>query len=245
MDRPELCDATTPSIVDRDPVVIAIGTEGTAPVLGRTIKTQIESLLHINIGQLARLSGQLRGRVAQNIPRPARRAFWEWVFNGTPSRQFSKGDAKDAEMLIDRAIDAGKAPGETGQGRMSYVVTLPGQTDLLSLRAVHRLQEADAIYFDECVDDEVLELARRDADRLPIARDQSNVLSFEMMRRGRTGERIVRIFVAENAEQMRQFSINLQNQRRELQVEHIPFVGSSGQIVASTSHQDSNSLRRH
>jgi len=82
VDRPALCDAITPSIVDRDPVVIAIGTEGTAPVLGRSIKTQIERSLSPRIGAFAALAGRLRGAVAQNIPQNARRAFW--AFNCIP-----------------------------------------------------------------------------------------------------------------------------------------------------------------
>ena len=76
VDRPELCDATTPSLVDRDPVVIAIGTEGTAPVLGRSIKTQIERIVPARIGGLAALAGRLRGAVADQLPQSGRRAFW-------------------------------------------------------------------------------------------------------------------------------------------------------------------------
>ena len=72
VDRPDLCDLTTPSLVDRDPVVVAIGTEGTAPVLARQIKTQVEQMLAPNLGGLAALAGRMRGAVAQRVA-PARR----------------------------------------------------------------------------------------------------------------------------------------------------------------------------
>lgn len=75
VEQPDLCDLTTPSLVDRDPVVVAIGTEGTAPVLARQIKTKVEELLAPNLGGLAALAGRLRGSVAQNIAREKRRDF--------------------------------------------------------------------------------------------------------------------------------------------------------------------------
>ena len=85
VDQPDLCDMTTPAIVDRDPIVVAIGSEGTAPVLTREIKTKIERFLPQNLGGLAAFAGRLRPSVARNIPVAQRRAFWAWVFKGTPA----------------------------------------------------------------------------------------------------------------------------------------------------------------
>ena len=82
IDRPELCDAFTPSIVDRDPVVVAIGTEGAAPVLGRAIKTEIETMLAPRLGTFVSLAGRLRGAVDQAFPQAVRRGFGEWAFKG-------------------------------------------------------------------------------------------------------------------------------------------------------------------
>ncbi|WP_373051349.1 precorrin-2 dehydrogenase/sirohydrochlorin ferrochelatase family protein, partial [Thalassovita aquimarina] len=82
VDQLALCDVTTPSIVDRDPVVVAIGTEGTAPVLARRLKTDFEQMLDPRLGSFAALAGRLRDAVGFKLERPRRRDFWRWSFNG-------------------------------------------------------------------------------------------------------------------------------------------------------------------
>ena len=171
VDRPELCDATTPSIVDRDPVVVAIGTEGTAPVLGRSIKTRIETLLPPRIGGLAALAGRLRGAVADRMPEATRRAFWAWVFNGPPAMLHRQGQEENAATMIKEAIATRRPPHGAGQGHIALVGAGPGARDLLTLRAVERLQEADIIFYDRLVDPDVLELARRDAHRVFVGKE--------------------------------------------------------------------------
>ncbi|EAQ26459.1 siroheme synthase [Roseovarius sp. 217] len=171
VDQPELCDMTTPAIVDRDPIVVAIGSEGTAPVLTRDIKTRLEELLPINIGGLAALAGRLRPSVARNVPRDQRRAFWASVFKGDARDQWSRGAERDAARAIKRAIAAGGLPSRSGKGQISLVGAGPGARDLLTLRAVERLQEADVVFYDRLVDAEVLELARRDAERVFVGKD--------------------------------------------------------------------------
>ncbi|MFQ6548657.1 siroheme synthase CysG [Aestuariibius sp. 2305UL40-4] len=171
VDRPELCDALTPSIVDRDPVVVAIGTEGTAPVLGRTIKTRIETMLPPRIGGLAELAGCLRGAVADRLPQNMRRAFWAWVFKGEPALLHRIGAETEAAELIKAAIVRQRVPDVAGKGHIALVGAGPGARDLLTLRAVERLQEADVIYYDRLVDPEVLECARRDAERVFVGKE--------------------------------------------------------------------------
>lgn len=165
VDYPDLCDAITPSIVDRDPVVVAIGTEGTAPVLGRQIKTRIEKILHPRLGVYAALAGRLRGAVARRIPAEDRRSFWRWVFSGAPWAKFSVGNEREAAETIKTAISDLEFSQNTG--RLS-VITGAVEADLVTLGAVERLQSADVIYFGDDVPSEVLELARRDARRVPI-----------------------------------------------------------------------------
>ena len=164
VDRPALCDATTPSIVDRDPVVVAIGTEGTAPVLARRIKTEIEGLLDPRLGAFAALAGRLRASVACHVEPARRRAFWAWALDG-PWHQFRAGAERDAAIALKDAIRSG-GPGAEAGGRIDLVGAGPGARDLLTLRAVRRLQEADVIFYDRLVDSDVLELARRDAERI-------------------------------------------------------------------------------
>ncbi|MEM6890084.1 MAG: siroheme synthase CysG [Pseudomonadota bacterium] len=199
VDRPALCDATTPSIVDRDPLVVAIGTEGAAPVLGRSVKTQIEYLLPPRIGGLVALAGRLRGAVAENLPQNARRAFWAWVFNGAPNRLHRGGSEMQAAEMVKSAIEARRVPDGAGEGHIALVGAGPGSRDLLTLRAVERLQEADVIYYDRLVDPEVLELARRDAERVFVGKEvgatlwpQDRICAL-IVAEARKGRRVVRL----------------------------------------------------
>ncbi|KMW59389.1 Siroheme synthase [Candidatus Rhodobacter oscarellae] len=171
VDTPELCDALTPSLVDRDPVVVAIGTEGTAPVLGRSIKTKIEAMLPPRIGHFAALAGHLRGAVARSIPMHRRRAFWAWAFGAKPAQLHDSGDETGAARMLKAAIASGRAPDTNDDGHIALVGAGPGARDLLTLRAVERLQEADVIYYDRLVDPDVLELARRDAERVFVGKE--------------------------------------------------------------------------
>lgn len=163
VDRPALCDVTTPSIVDRDPVVVAIGTEGTAPVLGRRIKTRVEQMLDPNIGRFAAAAGNLRDLVARYVPSNQRRGFWRDVFTGSIWQKFKSGAERQAiadlkEMIRnERHLPA--------KGSITIIDTSARAADLISLRAVERLQEADDIFFETQHDQAILELARRDAER--------------------------------------------------------------------------------
>lgn len=163
VDRPELCDLTTPSIVDRDPVVVAIGTEGNAPVLGRRIKTQIEQMLDPNLGRFAAAAGRLRGMVARYVPQSQRRAFWREVFAGPIWQTFKRGSEREALQSLKQRITGGFD--ESRAAQVTVVDTAAGAADLITLRAVERLQEADEIFYETPADEAVLELARRDAER--------------------------------------------------------------------------------
>lgn len=167
VDRPDLCEANTPSIVDRRPVVVAIGTEGTAPILGRQIKTRMEELLEPGLGRFARLAGHLRDDVAKSVPDDLRRPFWRWVFAGAPRRLFASGQEREAAELIGEAIGNGAPPEGIVEGLLSLVPYGSRCADLMTLRAVQRLQEADFIIH-RSGDAPLLELARRDAQRFEM-----------------------------------------------------------------------------
>ena len=199
VDAPDLCDAITPSIVDRDPVVVAIGTEGTAPVLARQIKTRVEEMLEPRLGDLAALSGRLRGAVARQVPQRARRNFWRWVFNGLPRQTHARGAEREAAEMLKSAIAAGGAPQEHSGGSVSLVGAGAGRRDLITMRGVQRLQEADIIFHDRLIDEDVLEYARRDAERVcvgkapgahPWPQDRINGL---LISAARQGKRVVRL----------------------------------------------------
>ena len=165
VDRPELCDFLTPAIVDRDPVVVAIGTEGVAPVLARRIKAAVEAMLEPGLGAFATAAGGMRERVVRAVPAPRRRAFWDWAFQG-PRRRFTGGDRSGALDDLERALAAGGAPASGLPGFVSLIGAGHGSADLVTLRAVERLQTADVVLHDRTVDPGVLELARRDAQRV-------------------------------------------------------------------------------
>lgn len=197
VDRPALCDAVTPSIVDRDPVVVAISTEGTAPVLARSIRARIETQLEPSLGALAALAGRLRPQVARQVPRDQRRIFWDWVFNGEPRQALARGADRAAATLVKDALRTGHIPAEPG--RIALVGAGPGAADLLTLRALRALQEADVIFYDRLVDPQVLELARRDAERVYVGKavgacawpqDRINAI---IVNAARQGKRVVRL----------------------------------------------------
>ena len=199
VDNPAMCDATTPSIVDRDPVVIAIGTEGTAPVLSRVVKTQIETILPLRLGHLAALAGRLRGAVAERIPANRRRAFWAWVFKGAPARLHQDGQEEKAVEIIKAELRDRNVADDVSAGHIALVGAGPGARDLLTMRAVQRLQEADVIYFDRLVDPEILELARRDAERVFVGKEvgasawpQEKICAL-IVAEARKGRRVVRL----------------------------------------------------
>ena len=198
VDQPHLCDAITPSIVDRDPVVVAIGTEGTAPVLGRQIKTKIEELLEPRLGDLAALAGRLRGGAAARLGPRKRRDLWRWVFSDTPRRTHARGAERDAAALIKDAIATGEF-GADQTGSVALVGAGPGAKDLITLRGVQRLQEADVIYYDRLLDPEILELARRDAERIYVGKTPGchswpqDKISQHLVTEAQQGRRVVRL----------------------------------------------------
>lgn len=165
VDQPDLCDALTPSIVDRSPVVVAIGTEGTAPVLARQIKTSVEELLEPRLGDLAAFAGRLRNQAALRLAPRARRDLWRWVFSGPARCAHARGAEREAMQMIKDAI-VGGAAALMSKGSVAIVDAGPGAKDLMTLRGVQRLQEADIIFYDQNIKSETLDLARRDAERV-------------------------------------------------------------------------------
>ncbi|MFT3691419.1 uroporphyrinogen-III C-methyltransferase [Paenirhodobacter sp.] len=119
------------------------------------------------LGRLAALAGRLRGEVERNLPKERRRGFWSWAFSGAPRAAHAAGDEAG---LLAAAIRSGGGEGEA-QGSIALVGAGPGAADLLTLRALQRMQEADVIFHDRQVDRAVLELARRDAERVFVGKE--------------------------------------------------------------------------
>ncbi len=184
----------TPAIVDRGPLVIGISTGGAAPVLARMIRTRIEALLPASLGRLAALASRWREAVGAALPQlAARRRFWERVFDGPVAAAVEANDTACAEREM-HAVLAAAAAGDRGRGQAWLVGAGPGDPGLLTLRALQVLGLADVIVHDRLVSDDVLDLARRDAERIAVgkapgaascAQEGINALLVELVRSGR------------------------------------------------------------
>lgn len=147
----------TPAIVDREPVTVAIGTEGAAPVLARSIKRDLEEKLPSTLGRWAEIGKAFRPS-AEALPQGrARREFWSDYYFGEGQR--TDHPEKILPKLLEKHLNA-----DTRPGRIDFVGAGPGPAELLTLRARNLLHEADIVFHDPLVTSEILELARREAD---------------------------------------------------------------------------------
>jgi uroporphyrin-III C-methyltransferase / precorrin-2 dehydrogenase / sirohydrochlorin ferrochelatase len=143
VDQASISTFIVPSIVDRDPVVVAIGTEGTAPVLGQGIRAKIDALLPAKLGELASVASTLRSRVAKHVPHGnARRSFWQNYFFGTPRETLFAGDKAGFANAIKSAISEAALPSE---GIVTLVGVGPGNAELITIKAQRKMMEADVI----------------------------------------------------------------------------------------------------
>ncbi|MEO0398400.1 MAG: siroheme synthase CysG [Pseudomonadota bacterium] len=178
VDRPHLSDFNTPSIIERGEISIGVSTGGAAPVLGKKLRSEIEALLPARLGGLATLAGSLRARVAEKVTPERRRMFWERFFRGPIAEQYLAGDSDGAAVAACSAIDAEAKTANAEDGQETGVVHIvgagPGDPELLTLRALRLIQTADVLLYDRLVGDEILNLARRDADRLYVGKAKAD-----------------------------------------------------------------------
>jgi len=166
VDDRELSRFIVPAIVDRSPVVVAVASSGDAPVLTRRLRERLESFLPQRLGVLAKLAGKLRPTIKERIESPARRRkFWEDFFDGSLAADVLAGRSVDAEEIASTLRTGGQQSGE-----VALVGAGPGDPGLLTLRALRALQNADVILYDRLVSAEVLDLARRDAERINVGK---------------------------------------------------------------------------
>ena len=168
VDDPELCSFIVPAIVDRSPVMVAVSTGGLSPVLSRWVRGTIEAALPAALGRLAELAGRYRDAVRQRVPDPeARRRFWERLFDGpVPDLVFARRDGAAETALVESI----SGTFSRDRGQVFLVGAGPGDPDLLTVKALRLLQSADVIVHDRLVSDDILDLARRDADRVYVGK---------------------------------------------------------------------------
>ncbi|MEH2566287.1 siroheme synthase CysG [Bradyrhizobium sp. AZCC 2289] len=193
-----------PAIVDRGDVIVAVGTGGASPVVARRVRERIEAMLPARIGDLASLIGDFRKSISARIPEFAlRRRFWERVIDGPIGALVLDGRKAEAATALQEIADPSAFAGAQAQGKVEGRVTLvgagPGDPDLLTIKALRALQDADIVFYDELVSSEILDRARRDAARVAVGRrvgkpgiglDAVNKLLIDA---ARSGQRAVRL----------------------------------------------------
>lgn len=194
-DQPAVSDFITPAIVDRDPVVVAIGTEGTAPVLAREIKARIERMLPAGLGRVARKAAALRDHVARTLAAgEMRRRFWHGLFAPALDGAFERSGFGKAARSTLAAVAA-----DNREGFVSFVGAGAGGADLLTERARHRIDRADVVLHDALMDPTILELARREALMIDVGKrsgrhglKQTDITAL-IVKHAMKGERVVRL----------------------------------------------------
>ncbi|MFD1123410.1 siroheme synthase CysG [Methylophilus flavus] len=198
VDAPALCTFTMGSIIDRSPVVIAISSEGNAPVLARHIRSKIETMLPAAYGRIAAIAGEFRDQVkARFATTQSRRRFWEDVLNGPLVERVLSGQEQAArELLGELLTQSDDAP---PRGEVYLVGGGPGDPDLLTFRALRLMQQCDVCVYDKLVSKEVMELVRRDAELIYVgkSRDQHTLPQEEinalLARLALEGKRVLRL----------------------------------------------------
>jgi uroporphyrin-III C-methyltransferase/precorrin-2 dehydrogenase/sirohydrochlorin ferrochelatase len=193
-----------PAIVDRGDVVVAVGTGGASPVVARRVRERIEAILPARIGDLASFIGGWRKSIHNRIPEFAlRRRFWERVVDGPIGALVLAGRKDEADAALKDISDPSAFAGASVSGRVEGRVTLvgagPGDPDLLTVKALRALQDADVIFYDVLVSSEILDRARRDASRVPVGRRVGkpgigqHAINKLMIEAAKSGQRAVRL----------------------------------------------------
>ena len=198
VDRPELCSFISPAVVDRDPVTVAVSSGGAAPVLARMIRARIEAAVPPAFGRLAALAGAFKDELRRRLPDvAARRRVLERALTGGAAELAFAGREAEARDAFAAEIDAGEDA--RAEGMVFLVGAGPGAADLLTLRAQRLLGEADVIVHDRLVGHGVLDLARRDAERIYVGKARANhclkqeEINALLVRLARAGHRVVRL----------------------------------------------------
>ncbi|ALE94520.1 siroheme synthase CysG [Serratia marcescens] len=198
-DQPR-CSFIFPSIIDRSPLVVAVSSSGQAPVLARLLREKLEALLPASLGQMAQVAGRWRGQAKQRLASIGeRRRFWEKAFGGRFATLVANGQTAQAERQLEQDLQSFAAGDEGVQGEIALVGAGPGDVGLLTLRGLQVMQQADVVLYDHLVSGEILNLVRRDAERICVGKragahsviqEETNRLLVELAQQGK---RVVRL----------------------------------------------------
>jgi uroporphyrin-III C-methyltransferase / precorrin-2 dehydrogenase / sirohydrochlorin ferrochelatase len=197
VDNQALCSAIFPAIIDRDPVIVAVSTGGASPSLARRIRGWIELVLPARLGEFARFSGHIRHRIKARFANVGeRRRFWDDLIDGPVASRVHAGDLEGAERALDALLAAAE---QHRAGLVSIVGGGPGDPELLTVRALRCMQQADIVLYDSLISSGVLELCRRDATLVDVGKRAGGISTRQeaintlMIEHARRGERVVRL----------------------------------------------------
>ncbi|WP_291358598.1 siroheme synthase CysG [Acinetobacter sp. UBA3025] len=171
VDDPPHCRFMVPAIIDRSPLIISVASNGTSPVLSRQIRTQLEATIPHGMGKLAEFSGKWRSAVKAKITNPdERRIFWENLYASPLKEQVFNDNLAEADRLIEQALNEWQKP----KGEVYLVGAGPGDPELLTLKALRLMQQADVVIYDRLVSAPIMDLCRRDAEKIYVGKARSN-----------------------------------------------------------------------
>lgn len=174
VDNPDTSTFIMPSVIDRSPVMVAVSTGGASPILARLLRARLESLIPSSYGKLATLIAQFRNKVKQHYPNiRERRRFWEHVLQGPVAEMLYAGQDKKALSSLEKQLNE-ELPKVESAGEVYLVGGGPGDPDLLTFRALRLMQQADVVLYDRLVAPEIVELVRKDAERIYVGKERDN-----------------------------------------------------------------------
>ena len=197
VDAPKEASFIMPSIIDRSPLMVAISSGGTSPVLARLLREKLESLLPLHLGKIAGYAGTLRGRVKATFATMAeRRRFWEKFFTNDRLAQYL---ANSDSLAIDNETESLFNTPLDNRGEVVLVGAGPGDAGLLTLKGLQQIQQADVVVYDRLVSDDIMNLVRRDADRIFVGKRAGyhcvpqEEINQILLRQAQSGKRVVRL----------------------------------------------------
>jgi len=197
VDAPELCSFIMPAILDRSPLMVAFSSGGASPVLTRMLRGKLETMIPQNYSRLAGFAERFRDKVKKHVPNPAkRRIFWENVFDGIVAEKVLTGDEASAEKMLHQML---ADEDNIQRGEVYLVGAGPGDPDLLTFRALRLMQKADVVVYDNLVAKPIVEMTRRDAQRIYVGKKraehtmQQEEINELLVRLAKEGKRVLRL----------------------------------------------------
>jgi len=197
VDDPELCSFIMPAILDRSPLMVAFSSGGASPVLTRMMRGMLESMIPQNYSRLAAFAERFRQQVKQRVTNPAkRRIFWENALEGVVAEKVLTGDENSAEAMLHKML---QDEDNIQRGEVYLVGAGPGDPDLLTFRALRLMQKADVVVYDNLVSKPIVEMARRDAERIFVGKKRADhtlrqeEINELLVRLAKEGKRVLRL----------------------------------------------------